>query len=130
MRLLGKKKKDDDKDQSSSDDQLNLGVDSVADSSDNIDLSDAESDDGSSDDMLSLGLDLSNLGDNEDAESEGEANKESEDDPFGGALMDIFSEAEESDSDLGPLLEYLEDIEMASLLVQAKELVRRFKASN
>lgn len=134
MGLMGKlKKKKKDKNKDSDDpNQAASDIASGEDDSDELglDLSGVADDDSDDDDSDELNLDLSGLSPEEgggDGEGE-EEKKEDDDDPLGGGLMDIFAEEAESSGEMDALTDYLEDIDMESLLLQANDIVDRFRS--
>lgn len=76
---------------------------------------------------LSSGPELSSE-DESDGEEQQDEKPQDDDDPLAGELMDIFTDEEEAgENDLSALSDYLEDIDMESLLMQAREVVNRFR---
>ena len=66
----------------------------------------------------------------EDQPAVQEEKKEEEDDPFAGGLMDIFTDDFDTGNDLAALADYLEDVDMESLLLQARDVAARLRAMN
>lgn len=127
------KKKDKDKRNKPDDEGLNLddlSLENLDEDDDNED-SDTEDDEEKESALLKQalrGLDAES-DDDEDDESDGSEDSE-EDDDYGGVssdLLDIFTDEEEVDSDLAALTQGLDDVDAASLLTQAQEIVEAFR---
>lgn len=75
-------------------------------------------------------FDIGSLSSEDDSDGEEQQNEkpQDDDDPLAGGLMDIFTDEEAvGENDLSALSDYLEDIDMESLLMQAREVVNRFR---
>lgn len=127
MPLFGKKKKDqDDKQEPAEESEQNGGGISL----ENLDLSD-DNDGESSDEEASelsildsaLGSDLGSL----DDDSDGPDGEGGEDDAMSQDLLDIFAADTEADADLAALTHGLEDVDAASLLAQAQQVLALLK---
>ena len=74
-----------------------------------------------------MGGDLGSLDDaSDDQDGEG-GSKDEDDDPLSQDLLDIFAGDSESDLDLAALTHGLEDVDAASLLVQAQQVLALLK---
>ena len=127
MPLFGKKKKDkDDKEEAAEESEQNESGISL----DNLDLSDDNDSDTSAELASELSILDSALGgtlDSLDDETEGEdgegENGDGEDDALSQDLLDIFAGESETDTDLSALTHGLEDVDAASLLIQAQQVL-------
>ena len=129
MPLFGKKKKDkDDKGEPAEESEQNESGISL----ENLDLS-VNNDDDSRDELASeLSILDSALGgglDSHDDESEGEDGEsgDGDDDALSQDLLDIFAGESETDTDLSALTHGLEDVDAASLLIQAQQVLALLK---
>ncbi|MCH8061412.1 MAG: hypothetical protein IH861_02800 [Chloroflexi bacterium] len=124
MPLFGKKKKgeDDNEEPSEESEQNGSGI-----SLDNLDLSDnndSEPSDEQASELSILDSALEGALDGED--DEGEA-KDDDDDALSQDILDIFAGEAEADVNLGVLTEGMEDVDAASLLTQAQQVLALLK---
>ncbi len=123
MPLFGKKKKDMDEERPAEESERNGGGFSL----DNLDLSD-DNDSQSSDEQaseLSI-LDSALEGDIDGEDDEGDT-QDGDDDALSQDLLDIFAGESEVDVDLAALTHGLEDVDAASLLTQAQQVLALLK---
>ena len=138
MALLGKKKKKEDKGQEASVSQDEVG-EALENSGDVIDNNDSYTDDANGEkallDQYTGGLNLTALSDDEESADEDtttkealvEAAEEPDEDDVSDSLMDIFASEEEEDTDLSVLTQGLEDVDIQSLLAEAKNVASRLR---
>ena len=142
MALLGKKKKKEDKEQEASVSQDEVG-EALENSADVTDNNDSYTDDANGEkallDQYTSGLNPAASSDNEESANEGtteeassdeaeESEEESDEDDVDDSLMDIFASEEEEDADLSALTFGLEDVDIQSLLAEAKNVASRLRA--
>ena len=124
MPLFGKKKQNEDDKQEPADEseQNGSGI-----SLDNLDLSDDNDSEPSDEQASELSiLDSALGGDSDDEDGEGETQGD-EDDALSQDLLDIFAGEAETDVNLGVLTNGLEDVDAASLLIQAQQVLALLK---
>ncbi|MCH7625029.1 MAG: hypothetical protein IIC83_03810 [Chloroflexi bacterium] len=124
MPIFGKKKKnEDDKQEPAEESEQNgSGI-----SLDNLDLSDDNDSEPSDEQASELSiLDSALGGDLDDEDGEGETQGD-EDDALSQDLLDIFAGDAETDVNLGVLTNGLEDVDAASLLIQAQQVLALLK---
>ena len=144
MALLGKKKKKEDKGQEASVSQDEVG-EALENSGDVIDNNDSYTDDANGEkallDQYTGGLNPTAPSDDEESADEdttikealveeaeeAEEAEESDEDDVSDSLMDIFASEEEEDTDLSALTQGLEDVDIQSLLAEAKNVASRLR---
>lgn len=138
MALLGKKKKKEDKRQeaSVSQDEVSEALENSGDVTDN---NDSYTDDANGEkallDQYTSGLNPAASSDDEKSANEDatvdatfeEPAEESDEDDVSDSLLDIFASEEEEDSDLSALTQGLEDVDIHSLLAEAKNVASRLR---
>ena len=142
MALLGKKKKKEDKEQEASVSQ-DGDSEALENSGDVTDNNDSYTDDANGEkallDQYTSGLNVAASSDNEESASEGtaevtsveeaeEPEEKSDEDDVSDSLLDIFASEEEEDADLATLTHGLEDVDIQSLLAEAKNVAGRLRA--
>ena len=120
MPLFGKKKKDKDEEGPAEESEVIGGGLSL----ENLDLSDDNDSESSDEQASELSILDSALGDGEDDE---DGSEDEEGDALSQDLLDIFAGETEVDVDLAALTHGLEDVDAASLLTQAQQVLALLK---
>ena len=135
MGLLGKKKKKEDKGQEASVSQDDVS-EALENSGDVTDNNDSYTDDANGEktllDQYTSGLNMAASSDDEESLEEDtieEASPEkSDEDDVSDSLLDISASEEEDDADLSALTQGLEEVDIHSLLAEAKNVASRLRA--
>ena len=130
MPLFGRKKND--KDDKQKELAKESGVNGSGLSLENLDLSDNNDSDSSAELASELSILDSALGGDtdsldDDSNGEGDAGGDGEEDALSQDLLDIFAGDTEADTDLAALTHGLEDVDAASLLTQAQQVLALLK---